>query len=149
MAKVIVIHGPNLNMLGLREPEIYGINTLKEINERLLEEANRLGLDIETFQTNGEGEIIDLIQSARQSSDALILNPGAYSHYSLAIRDAVSAAGLPTIEVHLSNIYSRERFRRKSVIAGVCLGQITGFGIDSYILALHAVSRLLGQAPPR
>lgn len=136
---VFVIHGPNLNLLGQREPEVYGSVTLEEINQRLQQQAGEWGWRLSCFQFNSEGEIIDTIHRARREADAIIINPGAFTHYSLAIRDAVAAIDLPVIEVHLSNIYAREEFRHRSVIAAVCRGQISGFGADGYILALHAL----------
>ena len=142
--RVLVIHGPNLNLLGAREPEVYGGTTLEEIDERLQERAHELGFQITFFQSNHEGEIVDKIAGAGSSADAIIINPAAYTHTSVAIRDALSAVGLPTIEVHLSNIYARETFRHTSVVAPVVTGQITGFGADSYVLALEAVA-LLGE----
>ena len=143
--RVLVIHGPNLNLLGSREPEVYGDTTLEEIDERLQERARELGFQITCFQSNHEGEIVDKIAEARGSADAIVINPGAYTHTSVAIRDALSAVGLPAVEVHLSNIYARESFRHKSVVAPVVTGQISGFGAGSYILALEAVALLLGE----
>ncbi len=136
--KALVIHGPNLNMLGKREPEIYGTITLEEINDVIRKEAAELGIDVETMQSNSEGEIVDMIQKAEQY-DGIIINPGAYTHYSYAIRDAIAGCGLPVIEVHLSNIYAREDFRKKSVTAPVVIGQISGFGHLGYMLALRAL----------
>lgn len=143
MKKVLVINGPNLNLLGTREKDIYGSATLSDIALSVVKEAPALGLDVDFIQTNYEGEIIDKIHEARGKYDLIILNPGAYTHYSLAIRDAVKAVDLPCIEVHLSNIYAREEFRSKSVVAPVCIGQVSGFGANSYILALHAASLIL------
>jgi 3-dehydroquinate dehydratase-2 len=144
MARVLLIHGPNLNMLGTREPEVYGSETLEQIDQRVKAEGEKLGHQVETFQSNSEGKIVDAIQYAKTAADAIIINPGAYTHYSIAVRDAIAAVGLPAIEVHLSNIYAREEFRHTSVTAPVCRGQISGFGSDGYILALHAVSKLVG-----
>jgi len=141
--RVIVINGPNLNLLGTRETDVYGTVTLAEIAAAVVEEADRLGLDVDFIQTNHEGEIIDKLHESRGKYDLVILNPGAYTHYSIAIRDAVKAVELPCIEVHLSNIHSREEFRSKSVIAPVCVGQISGFGANSYIIALKAAALLL------
>ena len=138
--RVLVIHGPNLNLLGGREPEVYGSTTLEEIDERLRKRAGELGFEITTFQSNHEGEIVDTIAEVRSSADAIIINPGAYTHTSVAIRDALSAVGLPTIEVHLSNIYAREAFRHTSLVAPVVTGQISGFGANSYLLALEALT---------
>ncbi len=133
-----VIHGPNLNLLGEREPSIYGTLTLEEINNRILGFAKSHNCIVHFFQSNCEGEIIDYIQKNR-ICDGIILNPGAYTHTSIAIRDCIVASGLPAVEVHLSNIHSRERFRRHSYIAPVCIGQICGFGYYSYIIALQAL----------
>lgn len=140
--KVLVINGPNLNLLGTREKDVYGRGTLSEIAASVNNEAQSLGLDADFIQTNHEGEIIDKIHEAKDSYDLIIINPGAYTHYSIAIRDAIKAVELPCIEVHLSNIYAREEFRSKSVIAPVCTGQISGFGMNSYIVALRAASLL-------
>ena len=142
MKRILVIHGPNLNLLGEREKDIYGLCSLEEINNELVKTARELNVEIETFQSNVEGEIVNVIQSAKGRFDSLIINPGGYTHYSVAIRDAISAVKIPTIEVHLSNIYAREEFRHKSVIAPVAVGQITGFGKESYILGLRAAVHL-------
>ncbi len=144
MRKILVINGPNLNLLGKRRPEIYGSETLDELNERLKDYAQRHNLELETFQSNSEAEIIDLIQRAADIS-GIIINPGAYTHYSIAIRDAIESISAPVIEVHLSNIYSREDFRKNSVIAPVCKGQITGFGGFGYLLALRYFSEIGGK----
>ncbi|MBC7328545.1 type II 3-dehydroquinate dehydratase [bacterium] len=143
--KILVIHGPNLNLLGLREPEVYGRYSLEEINKDIREEAERLGLEVEIVQYNGEKEIIEKLHSAINQFQGIIINPGAYTHYSIAIRDAIAAVRLPTIEVHLSNIYSREEFRHHSVTAPVCLGGIYGFGVASYLLALRALKMVLEE----
>jgi 3-dehydroquinate dehydratase-2 len=143
--KILVIHGPNLNLLGEREPEVYGKLTLKEINEKIAELAKELKCVVEFFQSDHEGEIVETIGKAKGKFDFLIINPAAYTHTSVALRDAITATGIPTIEVHLSNIYAREEFRRKSLIAPVAVGQICGFGLDSYLLALRAaVNRMKG-----
>lgn len=142
MLKIRVIHGPNLNLLGVREPEVYGSLSLDEIDDRIKAHATKIGAQVEISQFNAEGEMIEAIQAARESADALVINPGAYTHYSIAVRDAVAAVGIPTVEVHLSNILSREEFRRESVIAPVCAGQISGFGAFSYILGLDAAKHL-------
>jgi len=143
--KVLVINGPNLDLLGKRQPDLYGKLTLKGINERMVQLAKELKCEIEFFQSNHEGKIVDTIGEARGKFDFLIINPAAYTHTSVAIRDAIVAAGIPTIEVHLSNIYAREEFRRKSLIAPVAIGQICGFGPDGYLLALRAaVSKMKG-----
>lgn len=139
--KVLVIHGPNLNMLGKREPEIYGTASLDDINRSLMSLASELNIELSAIQSNSEAEIIDAIQ--KKDYDALIINPAAYTHTSIAIRDAIIAVGKPVIEVHLSNIYKREEFRRKSYIAEVAAGQISGFGADSYLLALRAARNIL------
>lgn len=140
MKKVALIHGPNLNFLGIRSPEIYGADTYETINQEILEEASQYDLDLEIFQSNHEGEIIDFIQTCYKNQiDGIIINGGAFTHYSYAIRDAVASVSIPTIEVHLSNINSREEFRKESVIAPVCIGQICGFGKYSYILGIHAI----------
>lgn len=135
--KILVIHGPNLNMLGIREPDIYGHTTLEQINNEIIALGNQLGADIECFQSNSEGALIDKIQSAYGTKDGIIINPGAYTHYSYAIHDAIKAVALPAIEVHLSDIHSREEFRRISVIAPACCGQVAALGKDSYLVALE------------
>lgn len=146
MARVLVIHGPNLNLLGSREPGIYGSTTLAEIDRALLRLAGEIGVALESMQSNHEGVIIDAIQAAPQRFDAILINPGAYTHYSIAIRDAIAAIGLPVVEVHLSNIHRREEFRRNSVLAPVCAGSIVGFGAQSYLLGLRAAASLAGGA---
>jgi len=142
---ILVIHGPNLNLLGQREPGIYGSVTLSDINESLKSEAKSLGVKITTMQSNHEGDLVNAIQSALGSCDGLLINAGAYTHTSVAIRDAISAVNLPTVEVHLSNIYRRESFRHHSYIAPVAIGQISGFGDRSYILGLHALTHYIKQ----
>jgi 3-dehydroquinate dehydratase II len=137
---ILVIHGPNLNLLGSREPEIYGSLTLAAIDERIAREAELLGVHVTTVQHNSEGRIIQEFHEARGKYAAVALNPGAYSHYSYAIRDAIAAVGIPTVEVHLSNVHAREEFRARSVIAPVCRGTISGFGWISYVLALRALA---------
>jgi len=139
MRKILIINGPNLNLTGLREPSVYGGETLDEINSRIAGQAARLNLEIEFFQSNCEGEIIDALHAAPQRFSGVILNAGAYTHYSYAIRDAIAAISCPVVEVHMSNIHAREDFRRDSVIAPVCAGQICGFGARGYILALTAL----------
>ncbi len=141
--KILIIHGPNLNMLGKREPSIYGASTLPEINRILREESRKLGVKAEVFQSNSEGEIVSRIQDAMKKSDGILINPGAYTHTSIAIRDAILSAGLPAVEVHISNIYKREDFRQKSFISGVSVGVISGFGSDSYILGLNGLVNYL------
>ena len=142
--RILVLHGPNLNLLGTREPEIYGSLTLNEINETLHTRAKELGVDeINFLQSNFEGEIVEAIQKARGRYDFILLNAAALTHYSIALRDAIAAIPVPVIEIHLSNVHKREEFRHKSVIAPVVLGQICGFGIDSYIAALEIAVRKL------
>ncbi len=145
MARVLVVHGPNLNLLGLREPDIYGSNTLEQINQMILEEAAKLGIEVKLTQSNFEGEIVEAIQRAHGWADAIILNPAGYTHTSVVIRDVIAAVRLPTIEVHLSNIWAREEWREKSVTAPVCVGVIAGFQAHSYVLALRAAKLFLEQ----
>jgi len=143
MKKILVIHGPNLNLLGKREPDIYGQVTLGQINNELKKIARKRKVSLTIKQSNYEGEIVDLIAKIKNKYDALLINPAAYTHTSVAIRDAIAASGILTIEVHLSNIYSREEFRQKSLISPVVKGTISGFGAKSYILALEALIDLL------
>ena len=138
--KILVIHGPNLNLLGKREPDIYGTCTLADINSRLSALASEIGAEVSFFQSNHEGELVQKIQDAMGTYHAIVINPGAYTHTSVALRDAISSTGIPTVEVHISNIYRREEFRKHSYISGVAVGQITGFGPDSYLLALRAAA---------
>jgi len=136
--KILVIHGPNLNLLGRREPDIYGSFTLDDINNRLAALAVELGVGVSFYQSNHEGELVQKIQDAMGVYQAIVINPGAYTHTSVALRDAIASTGIPTVEAHISNIYRREEFRKHSYISGVAIGQITGFGADSYLLALRA-----------
>ena len=140
MAKILVIHGPNLDLLGTRQTDIYGTTTIDDINSALRGEASREGVELEIVQSNHEGDIVEAIGRARGDADALLINPAAYTHTSVAIRDAISAADLPAVEVHLSNIYAREEFRHTSVIAPVAIGQISGFGINSYLHGLQLLA---------
>ena len=136
--KILFVNGPNLNLLGQREPEIYGKTTLADIEARVRERGQKLGAEIEFRQSNLEGELVSWIQVAKGNHDVIVLNAAAYTHTSIALRDAIVAAGVPTIEIHLSNVHAREEFRHKSLIAPVCSGQIIGFGANSYILAVEA-----------
>jgi len=139
MKTIWIINGPNLNMLGRREPGVYGTQTLEEIEEMILTKAEALGLKAECFQFNGEGAIIDKLHEAADAVQGIIINPGAYTHYSYAIRDAIASVGVPAVEVHLSNVHGREEFRHRSVTAPVCRGQICGFGALGYLLALETL----------
>ena len=143
MFSILVLHGPNLNLLGLREPEIYGSVTLDNINRLLYQEAEALGVEISVLQSNHEGALVDAIHSASEQHQGILINAGAYTHTSVAIRDAISGLNIPTVEVHLSNIYRREKFRHHSFIAPVAIGQISGFGSESYILGLKAIVNYL------
>ncbi len=137
--KILIINGVNMNMLGLREPEKYGSMTLKDLEKDLYAYSFELGIDIETFQSNFEGEIVEKIHEAKESFDGIVINAGAYTHTSIAIRDAISAVNIPTVEVHMTNIYKREEFRHHSYLSSVCIGQIAGFGVNSYKLGVKAV----------
>ena len=136
--KILFLNGPNLNLLGTREPEVYGRTTLKDIEAKVRERAAKFSAEIDFRQTNAEGELVAWIQQSKGSYNVIVLNAAAYTHTSIALRDAISAVGVPTIEIHLSNVHAREEFRHKSLIASVCKGQILGFGADSYILAVEA-----------
>ena len=136
--KILVLNGPNLNLLGERQPEIYGRLTLEEINQQLRKLAKKLSVEVEIRQSNHEGELVTWIQDAPKQFGAIVINPAAYTHTSLAMKDAITAAGIPTVEIHLSNIYKREDFRHHSHIAGAAVGQIAGFGVQSYLLGLRA-----------
>jgi 3-dehydroquinate dehydratase-2 len=146
MKKVLVLHGPNLNMLGIREPGVYGTVTLDKINQQLMQLAKQYNLELEIVQSNHEGELIDQIHRAFGVQDGILINPGAFTHYSYALRDALSSVSIPTVEVHLSNIHSREAFRHQSVIAPIAIGQIAGFGAYSYELGLLAVIQHLQES---
>jgi 3-dehydroquinate dehydratase II len=145
LTSILVLHGPNLNLLGKREPGVYGMVTLAEINHALEKEARSLGFEIATSQSNHEGVLVDLIHDAMGKHSGILINPGAYTHTSVAIRDAIAGVNLPTVEVHLSNIHKREEFRHHSYIAPVAIGQICGFGADSYRLGLQALVHYLRQ----
>jgi len=144
--KILVINGPNLNLLGRREPGVYGSQTLESINSALSEDSSEFGVSLSFFQSNSEGEIVDAIQKAAGEFAGIIINPAAYTHTSVAIRDAISAVAIPTVEVHLSNVYSREEFRHKSLIAPVVLGQLAGFGPEGYKLALMGLVGFLKKS---
>jgi 3-dehydroquinate dehydratase II len=136
---ILVLHGPNLNLLGLREPGIYGVSTLAQIEHQLIELGNSLSVTVKSLQSNHEGVLVDAIHGARDRHQGIVINAGAYTHTSIAIRDALAAVQIPTVEVHLSNIYKREEFRHHSYLASIVIGQISGFGADSYYLGLRAL----------
>lgn len=145
MLKIILIHGPNLNLLGAREPGVYGTVGFDEINARMSSTAAENHVELRVFQSNSEGALVDAIHDARNWADGILINPGAYSHYSIALRDAISAVKLPTIEVHLSNIHAREEFRHKLVLTPVCVGMICGLGWRSYLFGLQALIAYLNE----
>jgi 3-dehydroquinate dehydratase-2 len=143
--KFLILHGPNLNILGKRQPEIYGRLSLDQINRKIAALARELGVEVEARQSNSEGELVDWIQKAPEEFAALVINAAAYTHSSVALRDALTAAGIPAVEVHLSNIYKREEFRKRSLIAEAVVGQIAGFGVNSYLLGLRAAVLLANR----
>lgn len=145
MTRILLINGPNLNLLGVREPEAYGHETLKDIVGELRSFAADRDVELSDFQSNSEGELVTAIHGARETVDGIVLNPGAYTHYSIAIRDAIAGVALPVVETHLSNVHAREPFRKESVLAPVCVGVVAGFGRHSYFVALDALLRHLGH----
>ncbi len=149
MIHILVIHGPNLQLLGTRQPSVYGRQDLESINRQLRQQASQAGVGLTIVQSNHEGQIVELIGRAKRMHHAIVINPAAYTHTSVAVRDAIEAAGIPAVEVHLSNIYARESFRHQSLIAPVCQGQVSGFGAASYVLGLEAAIELAREASPQ
>ena len=141
--KILVLHGPNLNLLGIREPGVYGKVGLEEINARILEFGKKNGVEVTCYQSNHEGFLIDALQEARNWANGVVINPGGYTHTSIALRDAISAIAIPVVEVHLTNVYAREEFRHKSLISAVCRGKISGFGWRSYLLGIQALNDVI------
>ena len=148
-SSVLVLHGPNLNLLGVREPHIYGAKSLEDLDAELKAAGTTLGLSVRAFQSNHEGALIDALHDARQWSSGVLINPGGYGHTSVALRDAIKAVNLPCVEVHLSNVYARESFRHVSLIAPVCVGSVVGFGWRSYLLGLEALADAIANASPK
>jgi 3-dehydroquinate dehydratase II len=144
--RILLLHGPNLNKLGTREPEIYGTSTLADVEALVTERATASGAEVRAFQANGEGDLIDWLQREQSEADGLLINAGAYTHYSIALRDAVAGCGLPAIEVHISNVYRREAFRHESLLSPVCNGTIVGLGVHGYALAVDALVQILKKA---
>lgn len=149
MTKILMLHGPNLNLLGTREPEVYGTMTLEDVNQRARQHVERYSVQLRAEQSNHEGALLDILHVARNWADGVVFNPGAYTHTSIALRDAIAATSLPVVEVHMSNVHAREEFRHKSLLAPVCLGQISGFGWRSYLLGLDALLGHLGILPDK
>jgi 3-dehydroquinate dehydratase-2 len=147
--KILFLNGPNLNLLGTREPQVYGKTTLTDIEAMVRKQATVRSVSVDFRQSNHEGELINWIQAAKGAFEVIVLNAAAYTHTSVALRDAISATGIPTIEIHISNVHAREEFRHKSLIAGVCCGQIAGFGVNSYLLGLEAAVNIIEASPKR